>query len=389
LDLDEIQSSQDLMAGQDIGDIVDSDRDRNRGLLDLDVTQSSQDLMAGQDFSVYVIIKNPFDIPIWIKRVHVSVPSEIHLPQWNAFKLEVEHMEEMEQLKEENRKAALKEEAKRRSEIIIINEKIDELENQIEKFKKDGANCSQKEQDLHEFITKREELLLLSEGFSKIGAIMEAQSGGKIIIDNFSSKDQMHVIAGSGGEIIVNKITNILGEEDATISRSVDLMGSLPEGAALQPGNTAVYTIIMKTKNLFLFRPSQYRLQFNVNYSFEKYPLFGSNSSGADDKGNSIFTNTIAATLSIRASIYSVIIGSAIGGLFGALARFLQSESILLENLVSIALSVILSIAAIIFLARKSGAQSFVSVEDLWGGILIGFLVGYSGVSFFENLAGI
>jgi len=44
---------------------------------------------------------------------------------------------------------------------------------------------------------------------------------------------------------------------------------------------------------------------------------------------------------------------------------------------------------AIIFMARKSDAQSFVSIEDFWGGLLIGFLVGYTGTSFFESITGV
>jgi hypothetical protein len=46
----------------------------------------------------------------------------------------------------------------------------------------------------------------------------------------------------------------------------------------------------------------------------------------------------------------------------------------------------ILAAIAIIFMVRKSDTQSFVSVEDFWGGVLIGFLVGYTGTEFFETL---
>lgn len=49
----------------------------------------------------------------------------------------------------------------------------------------------------------------------------------------------------------------------------------------------------------------------------------------------------------------------------------------------------ILSVAAVIFAARKSDVQSFVSVEDFWGGALVGFLIGYSGATVFEGLTGI
>jgi hypothetical protein len=37
-------------------------------------------------------------------------------------------------------------------------------------------------------------------------------------------------------------------------------------------------------------------------------------------------------------------------------------------------------------MARKSDAQSFISVEDFWGGILIGLLIGYTELRFSANL---
>jgi hypothetical protein len=78
----------------------------------------------------------------------------------------------------------------------------------------------------------------------------------------------------------------------------------------------------------------------------------------------------------IRASVPSILLGSAIGGFVGSLARFITSGPISLEHLssvgivsggLSVILSIILSVVAVIFMARKSDAQSFVSVEDFWG----------------------
>jgi hypothetical protein len=54
----------------------------------------------------------------------------------------------------------------------------------------------------------------------------------------------------------------------------------------------------------------------------------------------------------------------------------------------TVILAMILSAIAIIFLAGKSDAQSFISVEDFWGGILVGFMIGYTGTSFFAHSLG-
>ena len=375
---------------------MDQDQGKNRGLLDLDVTQSSQDIMAGQNFSIYVLVKNPFDTPIWIKRVHVSVPSEIDLPQWNAYKIEQERKKERKEeeakKREEANIKAIKEEAERRIEIESIEAKIADLEKQIgEKINNPSANLQQ--QEIQTLKIRRQELLLPSEAFRQGGMQTSIIATGDAQVDFRDSEwEGAKITATDNAQVALRNLKSKNLEGEAEFARSIDLEGSLPEGAALQPGNTAVYTIIMKTKNFLLFRPSQYRLQFSVNFCFARDSK-DERVSGNLENSEDLFANTVAASLSIRASIYSVIIGSALGGLLGAVARLLQSEALTFQNLpnslVSISLSIILSITAIIFLARKSGTQSFVSVEDLWGGMLIGFLVGYSGVSFFENLTGI
>ena len=49
----------------------------DRGLLDLSVELSTRDIMAGNEFTLFVLIKNPFTRPVWVRRVHVSLPSEL------------------------------------------------------------------------------------------------------------------------------------------------------------------------------------------------------------------------------------------------------------------------------------------------------------------------
>ena len=44
------------------------------------------------------------------------------------------------------------------------------------------------------------------------------------------------------------------------------------------------------------------------------------------------------------------------------------------------------SIAVVVAFARKSSAQPLVSVEDFWGGLVIGFTVGYFGFHQFLQL---
>ena len=194
-------------------------------------------------------------------------------------------------------------------------------------------------------------------------------------------------------------------------TRTIELESSLPSYAALQPGSTAVYTAVLYVKNSIIFTPSQYRLQFNVNYSFTSLTPIGLskiNQVQSDDtitqeiinnssieREEALFTNTVAHEISIRPSVYSIMFGSTIGGSIGSLARLLQINPSLswtsfteVDFLVGISVSIILSAVAIVFMARKSDTQSFLAVEDFWGGVLIGFLIGYTGASFFQELTG-
>jgi hypothetical protein len=64
----------------------------DKGLLDLSVELSMRDIMAGNEFAIFVMVKNPFTKPIWIHKVHVSLPSEIVLAGLEKSKKELEAM---------------------------------------------------------------------------------------------------------------------------------------------------------------------------------------------------------------------------------------------------------------------------------------------------------
>ncbi len=55
-----------------------------RGLLDLTVRLSTREITADKQFAVFVLVKNPFARPVWIERVHVSLPSELLLADNDA-----------------------------------------------------------------------------------------------------------------------------------------------------------------------------------------------------------------------------------------------------------------------------------------------------------------
>ena len=47
------------------------------GLLDLSVDLSVPEVYSGTDFTVYLHIKNPFAIPVWVRSVELSLPTQL------------------------------------------------------------------------------------------------------------------------------------------------------------------------------------------------------------------------------------------------------------------------------------------------------------------------
>jgi len=88
------------------------------------------------------------------------------------------------------------------------------------------------------------------------------------------------------------------------------------------------------------------------------------------------------------------VLGAALGTLVKGLTHEPQTGTsgvTALGTLQALAVSVMATIAVVVVVvvvafARKSSAQPLVSVEDFWGGMVIGFTVGYFGFNQFLHL---
>lgn len=408
--------------------LVLKDNETERGLLDLSVALSSRDVTAGNQFALFVLVRNPFNKPAWIRRVHVSLPSELKLADPAALSKKEQkelrakkrrtrenlehHLNEKEKFNQENKELINEKKIKLEAKISLIEKKLENVLSEV------GNDFSSDHKEKH--LTKLEFLLQNLRGEIKDLSMQESNkiflnmSGdpkiGMLRID--SKSDGFANIPGDPRIGYLEVYNSDQALKETTQTRTIELESSLPSHAALQPGSTAVYTAALYVKNSIIFTPSQYRLQFNVNYSFTSLTPKGlrkinqvqsedtitqeiiNNSSLENEEA--LFTNTVAHEISIRPSVYSIMLGSTIGGSVGSLARLLQINPSLswesfteVDFLVGIAVSIILSAVAIVFMARKSDTQSFLSVEDFWGGVLIGFLIGYTGASFFQELTGV
>ncbi|WP_222424902.1 hypothetical protein [Candidatus Nitrosocosmicus arcticus] len=104
------------------------------------------------------------------------------------------------------------------------------------------------------------------------------------------------------------------------------------------------------------------------------------------------FTNV---SISIFPSFSSMLIGTIAGGILGTLAnsQLISRTNVEKMNpeivLPILFVNIILSFIAGVILMRRKDVQSFITVEDFWGGLLMGFVVGYVGFEGLLRLFGI
>ena len=98
-------------------------------------------------------------------------------------------------------------------------------------------------------------------------------------------------------------------------------------------------------------------------------------------------TQVVTSEFDVRPPLLSMVIGSLFGSLLGTTAKVLNSSQTLEWQpiLVSIGSSAVMSLIATIALSRKTGTQGFITVEDFFGGFVVGALIGYGGSTYFEK----
>ncbi|MEM6425372.1 MAG: hypothetical protein AAF728_09465 [Cyanobacteria bacterium P01_D01_bin.128] len=369
----------------------------DRGLLDLSVALSTRDITAGKDFTIFVLIKNPFDKQAWIRKVDVSLPSELEiapkrqpisyyllLPIQSVFRYFSSYFHP-DHLIDSNLKSTANKKTSKKSTGETLNREKPRHEMETDGYRS-TTNMKISGGNLGNLEVRGPANISLQGG--DLGNVDIYSKSANLLIGSEPNSEGLDL-----GNVTIYDPKLIAREQSE--SGTISLSGSLPKNNALQPGCTTVYAAVLAANRPFVFTPSQYRLQFNVQYSFKEKPLQYTEKDKARDK---IFSNTVSHELSIRPSVGSMLFGGGFGGAVGSFSRILQvtpeRERQLLSRTeypnfgASIALAVILSCVSIVFMARKSDAQSFISVEDFWGGLLIGFLVGYTGTSFFEQLTG-
>lgn len=393
-----------------------------RGLLDIKVRLSNPSPTAGSEFTVYMLVTNLFDVPIWPESPQVFLPSELRAvarqvavqdavkpfdllvaelaagrvpdpeaagPSWWPFR------------RKSNYARRIQNELERLAQKAIeVDNELEEIEQKRKGLRQQMADATagkslaavrelyDSDVDFRRWSEQDTELARQYEMVSERAAALRTQlvtltgtsaiiTEGDLSLANFNLQGSLYVQA--KGKIRLD------APQTAPV-RALDSSSLRPGVDALQPGNTAVYSLVLATKKTLFFRPIQYTLEYSINFSF-------------DPNQSQTHTNSASQDLTIRAPITSVMAGAIMGGVAGYGAKFLQEFRNGLTGInlaadwmtfaLTLIVTVILSAMAVVFLARKSETQSLLSIEDFWGGLVIGFLVGYTGTSAFESFAGI
>lgn len=309
-----------------------------RGFLGLTVSATSPQTTAGTDFSIFVLVQNPFDVPITINQVQTHIPVDlIDVNLWRAKLAKL---------------SAAPTDGPPDTSVSTMAQRI----RQRQRLRRDHPGVA-----------------------TAIGTEITPEEATQLFKSQVAISRDLNV--GAGGSASFAAVSFVMPKDassddlDALMRRVIDYQrGVIP--IRLQPGDAVVRQFVLRTRSRLLFRPLTHLFQIQVNYSVD----------GVDHTG------TIPYQLNIQAALGSIAAGSVTGAALGTLVRSLAQPAAsltsahLLGILPALAVSVMASIAVVVAFARKSSAQPLVSIEDFWGGLVIGFTVGYFGFQTFFRL---
>lgn len=304
-----------------------------RGALKLEASTSTPIVAAGTEFSIYVVIRNPFPVPVAIYSTETHIPVELSDEIWR--KLE-------------------------RSRILQERSiKMGEASNVIRKLTgRIGVWLS----DWYSWLTP-------DQG-PRVAVAVSTEFQNVPKSDFYFAGDYV------GKDKITTTTWNLNFAEltshqvrDRLFVINEYIQGRQP--VILNPGDSVVKHFILKTNRWIAFTPIAHTFQIQVKYELD----------------GRIHVDTVPFSLNIRAALASSLIGAIIGSLLGSIVN--PTNSLDWSKISpSILTSCIFAVIIVVAFARKNNIQQIVSVEDFWGGIFIGFLVGYSGETFINSVLG-
>jgi hypothetical protein len=330
-----------------------------RGALKIEISTSTPVVFAGTEFSIYVVIRNPFPVAVTI------YSTETHIPV---------------ALSDENWRKLVKSEAQVARKGLL--ERIRQTPDQYKHFQLLLRRLEFSVSDLYEWIWPspgpRVAIAVTPESQKSVPVNSFLESYADMLINT----DGGGYVAGNvdvpGGDFIGRdkwdlRFEGVPKEHIRQILWDIDEYRSGRQPAILHPGDSVVVHFILKTTRWITFAPIAHTFQIQVRYEVDGFT----------------HVDTIPFPLSIRAPMASALVGATLGSFLGSLVN--QKTSLVngqTELIQSVLTSMIFAIVIVVAFARKNNVQQVVSVEDFWGGVFIGFLVGYSGEKFIESVLG-
>lgn len=344
-----------------------------RGALLVTFKPSTPTLPAGSSFSISVTITNPFEVPVQIKSVSTLLPVDLY---------DVNIM-----VRQKEQKKAKKELDKIRSQIVkqlgVEEEKVPPPTGlEIGKdFVSEAAKAAFGLIPLGGLFVNVLDIITSKFIEPQISGSAVAIYSPKIETQEkriFLPKDQP-IDTWKAVEEMLNDINNKQKQQKVQtlllpLEEEFQKKFLLNETSAIeiQPGDSITNVFVLRTKKGITFTPTSFSLDVTVQY----------------DVDLTTHNQTIPYILDIQAAQSSVIIGAVVGSIFGVVVTEIKSlfDGQWLTVLPRIITTMIISAFAVIAFARKAGVQPIIAVQDIWGGLLVGFLVGYSGTQVLGNL---
>jgi len=327
--------------------------------LKVDIKTSNSNVIAGKEFSIAIEIKNISDKPITIKSVSSKLPTEFRDIKTEQRIVNVKNVERelkdfiseyVPDLKKDKRKELLKEMFKEAVRLIPFGGVLVASSVAGEYIKASTSTPKKKTED------KPDESSL-----SELKQILDSK------IEDDSLKEE-----------VKTKLNNIVSEQIRKLNDFLD------ESITLQPNNSTVYIFTLMTKKNFFFRPSKYELHIELFYEKESVEN----------------TENCPFPFIVDSSMESISLGAVFGNILGFVAKDINSEKQILNYIterdsnlmvlliLSLISSIIISVFGVLIFKRKKDVQGIVTIEDFWGGMLLGFIIAFAGYSFIENYIG-
>jgi hypothetical protein len=325
-----------------------------RGALKLDASTSTPIVTAGTEFSIYVVIRNPFQVPVTIYSTETHIPVELSDELWRKA--------QQKKTQQDRKKFLSTQLITSPNPFTHIQTGMRQLryrigfvfEDIVSYFKNDSgprvAIAVTPETEVS--ITTSQAVPVLHFGNSQLGDIQINEVNGEkwqLQFDNMTEQD-------------IRQILWDINEYRA---------GKQP--IILWPGNSIVKHFVLKTNRWLVFTPISHVFHIQVRYNVDSY-------SNVD---------TIPFSLNIRSPMKSSLIAAVAGSVLGSIASRKAAFNDVLDIIQTLIVAIIFSIVVVVSFARKSNVQQIISIEDFWGGLFIGFLVGYSGETFVNSVIGI